>query len=126
MTIVKEDVYRMPDLDKEKLYYLASPYSKYPDGLKAAFKDVSAIAARLVSEGYKVFSPIAHSHPIAVYGKLDALSYEIFLGLDVAFLKRCDGFLVAKMAGWDVSYGVKWEMDWWKANKDSEVLYVEA
>jgi hypothetical protein len=111
-------------LDKEKLYYLASPYSKYPAGREAAFKDISAIAGKMIAEGYKIFSPIAHSHPVAEHGKLDALSHDLWLGLDVAFLKRCEGMIVAKMEGWDVSYGVNWEIDWWKANKDSEVIYV--
>jgi hypothetical protein len=112
-------------LDKGKLYYLASPYSKYPDGMVAAFEDISCIAARLIGEGYKLFSPIAHSHPIALYGKLDQLSHDLWLALDEAIMQKCDGIIVAKMDGWETSYGVTWEIDWFRKNKGVEPFYLE-
>lgn len=33
-----------------KLEYLASPYTHYPNGINAAFRDVCKIAARLIRE----------------------------------------------------------------------------
>ena len=110
-------------MEKDKLYYLASPYSKYPDGMVAAFEEISRIAAKFVEQGYKVFSPIAHSHPLALYGKLDALSYDTWLSLDEVIMQRCDGIIVAKMEGWDTSHGVNWEIDWFRKNKGMEPIY---
>lgn len=115
-----------PTLDRNSLYYLASPYSKYPGGTAAAFAEVCRISAKLVSQGWKVFSPIAHSHPIATFGGLDALSHELWLGLDVAFLARCDGMIVVQMDGWQESYGVQWEINWWRQHKGREPIYVNS
>ena len=44
-------------------WYLASPYSKYPEGTQAAFEMACWQAGLLIRAGVPVFSPIAHSHP---------------------------------------------------------------
>lgn len=44
--------------------YLAIPYSFNP---AFAFKIANKVAAKLMSEGHTVFSPISHSHNIADY-----------------------------------------------------------
>ena len=44
--------------------YLAIPYSWNP---KRSFDIANKVAARLMSEGHVVFSPVSHSHPIADY-----------------------------------------------------------
>ena len=51
------------------MIYLASPYS-HPDAVvrEQRFRDVCLAAARLIRAGQIVFSPIAHSHPIASGG----------------------------------------------------------
>ncbi len=49
-----------------KRIYLASPYSHEDEMvMKDRFDKVCAKAAELMARGYIVFSPIAHSHPIA-------------------------------------------------------------
>ena len=112
------------NLDKNKLYYLASPYSKYPEGMEAAFQKISQIAGGLVKEGYKVYVPIAHSHPIAVYGDVSLESHDIWLPFDEAIMKKCDGIIVAKMESWEKSYGVNWEIKWFK-ERGMEPEYLE-
>ena len=47
------------------LIYLASPYSKYPHGIMRACRDICEIAARLIKQQYRIYSPIAHAHTIA-------------------------------------------------------------
>lgn len=44
--------------------YLAIPYTFNPD---LSFRIANKVAARLMSEGHVVFSPISHSHPLADY-----------------------------------------------------------
>lgn len=93
------------------LWYLASPYSKYPAGLEFAAADVSRIAGALMKQGIAVFSPIAHSHPIAIAAEMDPLDHSIWLPFDEHMMKACVGIIVAKMDGWRESYGVKYEID---------------
>lgn len=57
---------KVADLSGAGLVYLATPYSKYPRGIEAAFVDASRLAACLVRLGISVYSPIAHTHPIAI------------------------------------------------------------
>ena len=44
--------------------YLAIPYSFNPD---TAYRIANIVAANLMQQGYIVFSPISHSHPVAEY-----------------------------------------------------------
>lgn len=97
------------------LIYLASPYSKYPSGIQQAFQDVSVLAGKLIQKGYKVYSPIAHTHPIAIYGNLDALDHSIWLPFDQAIMRACDAMIVAKMETWDQSYGIGEEIKFFNA-----------
>ena len=92
-------------------YYLASPYSRYPAGLDAAYTDVARLAGRLMALGYHVFSPIAHCHTA---GRLEQLppTHEFWLALDFKFIDRTDALLVAMLPGWDVSDGVTAEIDY--------------
>lgn len=95
----------MPAKD-HNLIYLASPYSKYPAGIDKAFEDISAIAGRLVELGFKVYSPIAHTHPIAKYSGIDPLDHSIWLPFDQAMMNVCGAILVAKMDTWEISFGI--------------------
>lgn len=113
----------MIELDKSRLYYLATPYSKYKDGIEAAFAAAAELAARLLRNGVCVYSPIAHTHPIAVHGKLDPFDHSIWMPFDEHLMRVCDGLLVAKMAGWDQSYGVDFEIKWFMAAA-KPVLYL--
>lgn len=91
--------------------YLATPYSKHPEGIDAAFRHACAAAGRLLSRGVKVFSPIAHSHPIAINGNVDPLSHEIWLAADRPFMDAARGMIVVMMPGWEESYGVQHEIE---------------
>lgn len=96
----------MMQLRKDELYYLASPYSKYPDGHEKAFEDVARVAAELVRQGIHFFCPITHTHPIAEFGGLDPFDHRIWYPLDSMILHRCDALLVAMLPGWDESVGI--------------------
>lgn len=94
----------------EGLAYLATPYSRYSAGLERAFVDAAVLAANLLLCGVKVYSPIAHTHPIAQYGGLDPLDHAIWLPFDMAMMERCDAMIVAHLDGWDKSYGIAEEV----------------
>lgn len=94
-----------------RLWYMASPYSKYRPGIEAAFVEASKQAAFLKNNGIDVFAPIPHSHPIAIHGGLDAYDYDLMLSWDKKFIDRCDGLIICMMDGYDISHGVKWEKE---------------
>jgi len=89
-----------------KFWYIATPYSKYPEGLQAAFEHACIASAWLVKRNVRVYSPIAHTHAIAHYGLVDALDHEIWMWQDEAFMENACGLLVVDMPGWNESVGV--------------------
>jgi hypothetical protein len=98
-------------LDTEKLIYLATPYSKWSEGLTMAFVEACRLTAKLLQQGYKVYSPIAHTHPIATYGNVDPYDHDVWLPFDKAIMDRADVILVATFDGWRESKGVKFEIE---------------
>lgn len=105
------------------LGYLATPYSKFPGGIDAAFREAASLAARLLGAGYVVYSPVTHTHPIAVHGGLDPLAHELWLPFDEAMMRVCDALLVAMLPGWNESCGIRQEIDWFdKAGKPIYLL----
>lgn len=92
------------------LIYLASPYS-HPDPAvrQQRFETVCFIAARLMREGHHVYSPIAHTHPIAVKGELPT-GFEYWEAFDRKMITACDAVWVAMMDGWRESVGVTAEI----------------
>ena len=91
-------------------WYLASPYSAYPGGIEEAYRVACAETARLISAGVPTFSPIAHSHGIAVHGDLDPLDHAIWMPADRPMMDAASGCIVLRMPGWDTSRGVAEEM----------------
>jgi len=92
------------------LWYLATPYTNYSLGLDAAFQDASRAAGALARRGELVYSPIAHTHPIAIYAGIDPKAHDIWLPFDAAMMQRCDGIAVVKMPGWNTSFGIGEEL----------------
>ena len=102
----REDALEMPGLK----VYLASPYSHKSPGVKQArFEAVNKVAARLMAEGYLVFSPISHTHPIALAGKLPG-DWKFWEAYDRTFIAWADELWVVKLNCWHLSRGVKAEI----------------
>jgi len=94
-----------------KKIYLASPYS-HPD--KAVcndrFRAACKAAAKLMQDGYNVFSPIAHSRPIAQYIG-NHLDHGFWLEQDLSFLNSwADEMWVLMVDGWQESEGIAAEI----------------
>lgn len=101
---------KLCDLKKFALIYVGTPYTKYVGGIDEAFTDACKLTARLLREGLKVYSPIAHTHPIAVHGGIDPLDLDIWLPFDGAMMDKADAMIVAMLPGWDTSTGVRHEI----------------
>lgn len=102
----------LTDLQKYDLIYFATPYTKYWAGEQAAFEDAASLAGEIVKLGIKIYSPICHTHPIAVHGGIDTRDHEIWLPFDEALMNACDALLIGKLEGWQESYGISYENDY--------------
>ena len=91
--------------------YLATPYSHRKASVQEArFYMACHLAGRLVREGYLVFSPIAHSHPICISCHLPS-GFDYWERLDTEFLLWADIMLIAELEGWQLSEGIKKESE---------------
>ena len=99
----------MTKAQPEPLWYLATPYSKYPGGIAGAYELACKQSALLISNGVHVFSPIAHSHGIATHGDLDPLSHELWLKMDRTYMDLCVGCIFLLAESWEKSYGMEQE-----------------
>lgn len=104
----------LTELASHDLVYLATPYSKYKDGIHAAYEEACRIAAELLKKGVKVYSPIAHTHSIAMVGDIDPLDHGIWLPFDEAIMRQCSAMCIAKMDGWLQSYGLDQEVKFFR------------
>lgn len=91
------------------LIYLASPYS-HPDAAirHQRFDAACHAAGEIMKLGHVVFSPIAHSHPIAERGVEG--NWDFWQKQDLPILDRCDVLTVLELDGWKESVGVQAEM----------------
>lgn len=105
----------MNKLKNIPLVYLATPYSKYPDGLEMAFQQAAKITGLLLARGVKVYSPITHTHPIAIFAGLDPYNHDIWLPFDKAIMDKADAVLVCMMPSWNLSKGIAYEIDVFRA-----------
>lgn len=93
------------------LIYLAVPYSHPdPDVRVARFNAVNRVAAKLMNAGWHIYSPISHTHPIAIAGELPT-GWEFWQAYDEAILKECRELRILQLSGWEESKGVKGETE---------------
>ena len=67
-------------------------------------------AGLLMRRGLFVFSPISHTHPIALACDLPR-GFEYWGSYDRAMLARCGKMVVLKIDGWQDSVGVQAEIE---------------
>lgn len=93
-------------------FYVGTPYSKYPTGLESAFHMACSVTARLALAGVPVYSPIAHSHPVA--GHMDmAVSptdHDFWVRFDAPMVNAAGGLIVVMAEGWELSRGLHHEI----------------
>lgn len=92
------------------MIYLASPYSHPDPAIRQARHDaVCRYAAKLMRVGLVVFSPIAHSHAIAMIENLP-VTWEFWRKQDEHMLDLASILLVLCLDGWQESVGVQAEI----------------
>lgn len=92
------------------MIYLATPYSHPDVGVREArFDQACRIAGGLMAAGEIVFSPIAHTHPIAVRCDLPK-GWEFWEKYDREMLGLASRLVVVTMDGWQTSRGIAAEI----------------
>lgn len=94
-----------------KLIYLVSPYT-HPD--LAVRQDRFDAACRacvaLIAQGFNVFSPIVHSHPLTEHGM--GGDWSTWEAIDQDWIDRCDEVHVLTLDGFRSSVGVRAEVEY--------------
>ncbi len=93
-----------------KLTYLATPYTHADKAVMLKrFEVVNRVASELMRGGKLVFSPISHTHPIALAGELPT-DWHFWKQYDHAVMKCCGDMVVLRQDGWRESVGVNAEI----------------
>ena len=92
-------------------YYLATPYTRFPGGIEAAFIAACEQTALLVRHRIPIYSPIAATHPVAIHGGLDPMDHTIWLPHDKPMMRAASGLIVCMLPTWKDSYGIAFEQD---------------
>jgi hypothetical protein len=91
-------------------FYVGSPYSRYPGGIEAAYREICRVMTHFARAGIPAFSPIAHCYPIAMAGGIDPLDHRIWPPFCEPVMTGAKGLVVVKMATWEDSYGLRQEI----------------
>lgn len=95
---------------RSELTYLACPYSHKDETVKVSrFEAANKASSKLMKEGQYIFSPISHTHPIALAGGLPG-GWDFWEGYDRRILSCCDKIVVLRVPGWETSTGVQAEI----------------
>ncbi|MGE0725078.1 MAG: DUF1937 family protein [Alphaproteobacteria bacterium] len=111
-------------LREDGYWYLGTPYSRYPEGLAAAFRSAAKVAALIARVGATVYSPIVHGHSLALYGALDPLDHELWMRIDRPMMDGAHGLVVACMPSWRESRGLEHEIERFRA-RGAPVVYLD-
>lgn len=92
------------------LVYLATPYShEQPEVREQRFLVVNRVAADLMRDGMHIYSPISHTHPIAIAGDLPK-GWDFWEQYARVVLASCVMVIVLRQDGWEQSIGVAAEL----------------
>jgi hypothetical protein len=92
-------------------WYLATPYTRYPHGLEEAYRLALRQAGLLIKAGVPVFSPIAHTHPIAMECGFDPKDVDFWLKVDAPMIGISHGIIIVEAESWETSRGIAHEHD---------------
>jgi hypothetical protein len=98
--------------------YLASPYSHTDHAVRLLrFNHACAAAAKIMGRGHQVFSPIAHSHSVALYMEPymepdRVLDFNFWMDQDLGYIQHwAEAVIVLMLNGWQNSRGINREID---------------
>lgn len=110
-------------MNQQQLIYLASPYSHSdPKIMEKRFQLVLKATAELTNQGLLIYSPIVHSHPMAVDYKLPT-DFNFWQKYNFGMIDHCNAIAVLTIDGWRESKGIKGEMQY-AMSTGKDIFYV--
>jgi len=96
--------------------YMAQPYSinSTPEIRERRYKYAVKMVAKLLNEGYNVFSPILNSHEPSVQHSLPC-TWDFWAKIDKEYIAVCGEVIVLMMDEWEQSVGLAAEVEYAKA-----------
>jgi len=86
--------------------YLGSPYTHSdPKVMEERYLAACKKAGQLANEGFYVYSPIVHWHPVATLYELPR-DWEFWQKLDRESIQLMDEVWILKLEGWSISVGL--------------------
>ncbi|QZP30451.1 DUF1937 family protein [Pseudomonas sp. DR48] len=108
--------------------FLACPYS-HTDAkvIHERFQACNQVAAKIVESGNAVFSQVTMSHPInlAFTGKDNAAIGKLWAPVDAVFMDVMEELIILDLPGWDISSGIKREIEFFKGRGQRVSLWSE-
>jgi hypothetical protein len=108
--------------------FLACPYSHADANVThERFLACNKVAATIVESGNAVFSQVSMSHPInlAFEGKDNAAIGKLWAPVDAVFMDVMEELIILDLPGWDLSSGIKREIEFFKARNQKVSLWSE-
>jgi nucleoside 2-deoxyribosyltransferase len=98
--------------DERTDIYLGAPYS-HPckEYQRSRVDQINWAAMTLIDAGFIVFSPISHSHPIALMRPETQNDHDLWLHQDEAFMLWADAMVVLELPGHWESKGLDYEYE---------------
>jgi hypothetical protein len=97
------------------LIYLASPYSHSDKEVrKQRYEKAVEANAKLIEQGFMVYSPIVHGHPLNQYWKEHEearMGWSFWEKFDTLMVRKSDALFVLAIDGWINSVGVTNELE---------------
>lgn len=98
------------------MIYVASPYSHEDyHVMEKRAKAVTYYCYTQIKEGKNVISPITYGHEVRQAGNLPN-DWSFWMNFCLDLLKHCDEIYVLTIDGWNVSKGVREEIEFAKQN----------
>lgn len=94
--------------------YLATVFTTYYLGHKAAWLEACRLDAALKLQGRQVFSPIAYGYSLVLNGGLPAVDHALWMEICRPYMEFSDSLLVAMMDGWKKSRGIAEEIAYFR------------
>lgn len=111
-------------MTKQGYWYLATPYKLYPDGQRCAFNAALAETARLLGYGVPVYSPIVHNHQLSSFLPQYDGDFDFWVEqVDRPLMEGAGGLLVCMLPSWEISAGIKREIEIFKLHRKPVVFY---
>ena len=97
------------------MIYMASPYSKYPDGRRWAAHDAAFATVALWRKGLAAYSPVVHGHALTeATGELQPDDQDWWFQTNEPMMAKADALVVAMLDGWDQSEGISREVNYFQ------------